>query len=110
MHQGDMDTCSQGNPGRINIKAKPDYFLKDYVPPRNPSTKQFKLPKKLKYEIFEPKIPVGVIIEENMLGVVGNLKFVDHKLAYIKKFLELALDKYMHTKIIPYSQEFIVEP
>jgi hypothetical protein len=74
-------------------------FSKDYVPPRKPTTKQVKLPKETKYELVEPEIPPGVIIEGDMLGTIGNLKYADHDLEDVKKFPELEIDKYMHTKI-----------
>ena len=61
------------------------------MPPRK--LKHVKLPKEPKYELVEPKIPPRVIIEGDMLGAVGNLKFADHDLEDIKKFPELALDK-----------------
>jgi hypothetical protein len=32
---------------------------KDYVPPMKPREKYLKLPKELKYEFVEPKIPPG---------------------------------------------------
>jgi hypothetical protein len=101
MHQEDIDTCIQGNPGASASGPSPVNFLKDYVPPRKPTTKQVKLPKEPKYELVEPEIPPGVIIEGDMLGTVGNMKFADHDLEDIKKFPELAPDKYMHTKLSP---------
>jgi len=48
--------------------------LKDYVPPRKPKVKQVKLPKEPRYEIFEPDIPLGVIIEGSMLGTIAKSK------------------------------------
>jgi hypothetical protein len=56
------------------------------VPPMKLTTNQIKLPKEPKYELLKPEIPLGVIIEEDMLGAVGNLKFVDHDLENVKKF------------------------
>jgi hypothetical protein len=71
---------------------------------------QDKLPKELKYEIVEPEIPPGLIIEGDMSGTIENLNFADHDLVDIKKFPELGPDKYMRTKLIMDSQVVIVEP
>jgi len=95
--------ASASGPSSIN-------FLKDYVPLKKPTTKQVKLPKELKYELLELEIPPGVIVEEDMLDAIGNLKYVDHDLTDIKKFLELAPNKYRTIKLTPNSQAVIVDP
>lgn len=50
---------------------------------------------------MEPEIPPGVIIEEYMLGTMENLKYAYHDLSNEKKFLELALKKYLKKIIFP---------
>jgi hypothetical protein len=80
------------------------------VSPKKTKTKHVKLPKEPNYELFEPKIPPGVIIEGYMLGMIRNMKYVDHDLVVVQKFLELATEKYMCTKIHLDSQIVIVEP
>jgi hypothetical protein len=69
-----------------------------------------KLQKEGKYELMEPEIPPDVIVEADMLGTVPNLKFEDHELSYQKKFLELALRKYLNTDIFPETSFIMVEP
>jgi hypothetical protein len=39
------------------------------------------------------EIPLGVIVEGNMLGNIVSLKFVDHDITDEQKFLELAMEK-----------------
>jgi hypothetical protein len=36
---------------------------------------------------LEPEIPLGVIIQEDMLSTMENMKFLDHDLLDEKKFL-----------------------
>jgi hypothetical protein len=72
-----------------------------YIPPRKLTTKLVRLQKEAKYELVEPEIPPGVIIEEDMLGIMENLKYANHDLSNEKKFLELALKKYLKTIIFP---------
>jgi hypothetical protein len=76
------------------------------VPPRKSTTKQVKLPNEPKYQLVKPEIPLGLIIEGDMLGAIGNMKYADHDLADIKKFQELATNKYMRTKLSSDSQEW----
>jgi hypothetical protein len=49
----------------------------------------------------ELEIPLGVIVEGDMLGEILSLKFVDHDLSDEKKFSDLALRKYVKTFIDP---------
>jgi hypothetical protein len=71
------------------------------VPPRNPTTKQVRLPKEPKYDLVTPMIPPGVTVEGDMLGAVGSLKFSDHDLADLKKFPELVPHNYLCTSLRP---------
>jgi hypothetical protein len=72
--------------------------------------KLVKLQKEEKYELMEPNIQPSVILEEDMLDVVENMKFADHELSDEKKFLELALKKYMRTTIFSETVFILVEP
>jgi hypothetical protein len=49
-----------------------------------------------------------VIVEDDMLGIVGSLRYADHDLIDMRKLPELGLDKYRSVKITPNSQAIIV--
>jgi hypothetical protein len=68
------------------------------------------LQKEAKYPLVEPEIPLGVIVEEDMLGAVLSLKFTDHDLSDEKKFPELSPNKYLRTFIDPETSFIRVEP
>jgi hypothetical protein len=40
-----------------------------------------------------------VVIKEDMLEAIGSMKYVDHDLIDMKKFPELALDKYINVRL-----------
>jgi len=61
-------------------------FPRAYLPPRKLTTKQIKLEKETKYDMVTPVIPPGVTIDGDMLGAIGNLRYADHDLVYLKKF------------------------
>jgi hypothetical protein len=61
------------------------------------------LQKEPKYELIEPEIPQGVIIEEYMLDDVGSLRYANHNLKDMNKFPELAPKKYRSVRLTPYS-------
>jgi hypothetical protein len=61
-------------------------FPRAYVPPRKLTTKQIRLEKETKYDMVTPVIPPGVTIDGDMLGAIGNLRYADHDLVYLKKF------------------------
>jgi hypothetical protein len=68
------------------LGPSPVNFLKYYVPPRKATTKKVNLPKDLKYELVKLEIPSRVIIEGDILDIVGNMNFVDHDLADVNNF------------------------
>jgi hypothetical protein len=70
-------------------------FHRDYIPPRNPSTKQVHLQKDAKYPLVEPPIPEGVIVEGDMLGLIPALKYADHDITDENKFPELVPNKFL---------------
>ena len=61
-------------------------FPRDYIPPRKDIVKSFRFSKDAKYLLVVPKIPPGAIVEEDMLGLVLNLKYAYHDIADEKKF------------------------
>jgi hypothetical protein len=61
-------------------------FPRDYVLPRKDDVKPINLIKDAKYNLVTPEILVGVIIDEDMLGKVSQLKYVNHNITYTKKF------------------------
>jgi hypothetical protein len=68
------------------------------------------LKKGAKYPLVMPGIPDGVIINEDMLGKVPQLKYVDHNITYTTKFPELAPSKYLELKIDPVTNQTIPLP
>jgi hypothetical protein len=62
---------------------------------------QINTPFNAKYSV--PVVPVltGVSKAEDMLKKIANLKFMDHDITDTQKFLELARDQYLCTRIVP---------
>ena len=54
------------------------HFPRYYILPRNDTKKPINLLKDAKYDLVEPKILAGVIVEEDLLGLIPSLKYVDH--------------------------------
>jgi hypothetical protein len=73
-------------------------FRRYYIPPRK-DTNPINLSKDAKYELVEPEIPPGVIVEEDMLGLILSLKYADHDITDKKKFMKLASSKYLKSYI-----------
>jgi hypothetical protein len=84
-------------------------FPRVYVPPRKPTKKLVRLPKEPKYDLITPVIPLGVSIEGDMLGAVGSLRFSNHDIEYMKKFLELSPQNYLCIGLNPDSLVLIVK-
>jgi hypothetical protein len=74
-------------------------FTRDYIPLRKDDAKPMTLKKDTKYPLVTPDIPYGVIIDEDMLGKVPQLKYVDQNITNITKLPERALRKYLELKI-----------
>jgi hypothetical protein len=68
------------------------------------------LKKDAKYPLVMPDIPDGVIIDEDMLGKVSQLKYADHDITDTTKFPELAPRKYLELKIDPVTNQTILVP
>jgi hypothetical protein len=59
------------------------------------------VPMNAKYPLPIAPVPKGVRKDEDMLGKVANLKFMDHDITDTQKFPELAKDQYLCTKTDP---------
>jgi len=59
------------------------------------------LHKTKKYELVKPNIPYGVIMDEDMLGRVLQLRYADHYIKNTMKFPELAPHYYLELRIYP---------
>jgi hypothetical protein len=68
---------------------------------RKDDAKSVTLKKDAKYPLVILEILYGVIIDEDMLGKVLQLKYVDHDITDTMKFLKLALSEYLELKIDP---------
>jgi hypothetical protein len=88
----------------------PIVFHRDYLPPRKDDTPPINVPVNAKYPLSIAPVPVGVSSDEDMLGKISNLKFMDHDITDTQKFPELARDQYLCTKTIPGTGEILVEP
>jgi hypothetical protein len=51
------------------------------------------------YPLVTPDIPYGTIINEDMLGKVSQLKYVNHDIKDTMMFPELALREYLEQKL-----------
>jgi hypothetical protein len=67
----------------------------DYIPPQKYIAPQVKVPTDGKYPLVTPEIPVGVIVEGDMLGNIVALKFAVHDITYEQKFPKLEREKYL---------------
>jgi hypothetical protein len=83
----------------LGASSSEPIFPRDYTPLRKDTTKPVNLQKDVKYPLMEPNIPHGVIVEGDMLGMIPQLKYVDHDITDKKKFSELALHKYFKSYI-----------
>jgi hypothetical protein len=59
------------------------------------------LKKDSKYPLVTSDIPNGVIIDEDILGKVSQLKYADHDITNTTKFLELVSGEYLEMRIDP---------
>jgi hypothetical protein len=65
------------------------------VPPIKPTMEQVRLQKEDMYDMVTPMIPPGATIKGDILGAIGNLRYSDHDLEYLKKFPMLVPHKYL---------------
>jgi hypothetical protein len=62
-----------------------------------------------KYPLPIAPVPKGVRKDEDMLGKVAKLNFMDHDITDMQKFPELARDQYLCTKTDPATRKTWVE-
>jgi hypothetical protein len=60
-------------------------FPRDYIPPRKDDAPPVTLQKTPYYKLVMPDIPDGVIMDEDMLGRVSQLKYADHDITDMMK-------------------------
>jgi hypothetical protein len=53
-------------------------FHRDYLPPRMDNAPHIHIPTNGKYPLPKMLVPPGVRMEEDMLGKIASLKFMDH--------------------------------
>jgi hypothetical protein len=85
-------------------------FPRDYIPPRKDTTNPVNLSKDGKYKLVEPEIPPRVIVEEDMLGLIPSLKYVDHDSMDKKKFAEVVSSNYLKRYISAEKKLVVIEP
>ena len=68
-------------------------FTRDYIPLRKYNAKPVKLKMEARYKMVTLTITTRVIIDEDMLGKVPKLKYVDHDITYTTKFLKISPNK-----------------
>jgi hypothetical protein len=85
-------------------------FTRDYIPLRKDDAKPVTLTKDAKYPLVTPNIPNQVIIDEDILGKVPHIKYVDHDITYIAKFHKLASSEYLELKIDSLTNQTIHVP
>jgi hypothetical protein len=74
-------------------------FTRDYILPRKDDAIPVTLKKDVKYPLVMLEIPYEVMIDEDMLGKVLQLKYADHDITDTMKFLELTLHEYLELRI-----------
>jgi hypothetical protein len=74
-------------------------FTRDYILPRKDDAIPVTLKKDVKYPLVMLDIPYEVMIDEDMLGKVLQLKYADHDIIDTMKFLELTLHEYLELRI-----------
>jgi hypothetical protein len=86
---------------KTSALTPPKIFHNDYLPSRKYDAPPITVPLNAKYPL--PKAPVlnGISSDEDMLGKVANLKFMDHDITDTHKFHELVMDQHFCTKTDP---------
>jgi hypothetical protein len=78
--------------------------------PKNLSSNPINLHKEVKYELVEPEIAPGTIVEGDMLDAVSSLNFSYNDLKNEKNFSKLPPRKYLKTIIDPNTSFIRVDP
>jgi hypothetical protein len=66
--------------------------------------------KNVNHTLVTPNIPEGVIIDEDMLGKVPQLRYADHDITDTEKFPELVPHHYLELKVDPTTNQSIHVP
>ena len=85
-------------------------FPHDYIPPRKDDAPLMTLSKNDNHTLVMPGIPEGVIIDEDMLGKVPQIRYEDHEMTETKKFPKLAPHHYLEMKVDPSTKQIIHVP
>jgi hypothetical protein len=93
-----------GNPSASSLELR---FPHDYIPPRKDEGPPLTLQNTPDYTLVMPDIPEEVMIDEDMLGKVPQLKYVEHDITDVAKFPELAPHEYLELKVDPLKQQSI---
>jgi hypothetical protein len=64
----------------------------------------------MKCDIVELEILLGVIMEEEILGLIPSSKYVDHDITDEKKFSEILSSKYLKRYISTKKNLVMIEP
>lgn len=70
-----------------------------YVPLRWEGAPKVQVPKKKKYNIKLPKIPMNVSVDGNMLGLIPELRYLEHDFSDYEKLPNFTSQYYM--KLVP---------
>jgi hypothetical protein len=85
----------------VGTSSSESRFHRDYIPPRKDDAPSVTLQKTPNYTMVTPDIPEEFIIDEDMLGKVPQLKYVDHDIMDATKFPKLAPHEYLEFKLDP---------
>jgi hypothetical protein len=96
--------------GASMLERSSTKFPRYYIPPKKYKTNPINLSKYSKCKLVEMEIPPGVIVEEDMLGLIPSLKYEDHDITDEKKFLELAPRNYLNRYISIKTKLVVIEP
>jgi hypothetical protein len=88
--------------------SEPPKFPHDYIPLRKDDAPPVTLQRNPDYRMVTPDILEEVIIDEDMLGKVPQLKYVDHDITDVVKFPELVPHEYLELQIDPLTQQSVL--
>jgi hypothetical protein len=73
----------------------------DYIPPRKYDSPPVTVPKNVNQILVMPNIPEEVMIDEDMLGKVPQLRYAYHDITNMEKLPELVVHYYLGLKVDP---------
>jgi hypothetical protein len=104
-------SCTRALAVKLEIEETPNAsssylrFPCDYILSRKHDAPPVTLQETPYYMLVTPNILEEVIIDEDILGKVPQLKYVDHEITNVAKFPELAPHKYLDLKVDPLTQQ-----